>query len=329
MEFKKMDTILQNIPVPTGAHQVGSIKYDLIDPYRKDLKFPEGRLIPIQIYFPLKKGEHVAFPKTFEERASLGSFKPLNYKGYSQPADLSLLNGTNQPLIFLNHASQVAMTDYASIAEDLSSHGYIVISIQHDLQMDEEGPSFWNARSFNRNAKIIDNILYVFEWLKLQQKTLFNEKINLKRVGFIGHSLGANSLLLWINRNLNAFQKNKYSALLFREDQKDVKECLVLIENTKFSPPFSNNYPLFFLLAEEREFYQKETGYYEQMILAGHNVCYYKGSTHISFMDHGYICPPIPSGINEPYFNGTIAERMTFFNKLRRDILTFLNVNLS
>ncbi len=39
---------------------------------------------------------------------------------------------------------------------------------------------------------------------------------------------------------------------------------------------------------------------------------YYKGSTHISFMDHGYINPSIPSGINEPYFNGTLAERMEF-----------------
>lgn len=78
---EKMDSIVQNVPVPTGPQQVGSIKYDLIDPYRKDLKFPEGRLIPIQIYFPLEQGEHVAYPKVFEERASLGPFKPLNYKG--------------------------------------------------------------------------------------------------------------------------------------------------------------------------------------------------------------------------------------------------------
>ena len=215
--------IIPTIPIPTGFNQVGSAKYDLIDPYRKNLQFPEGRLIPIQIYFPLGIGEHIAVPKAFEERAQLGSFQALHFNGYSRLADLSLLSGNNHPIVFLNHASQVAMTDYASIAEDLSSHGYVVISIQHDLQTDEEGPTFWEARSFHRNAKVIDNILYVFEWLKLQEKMLFNERINLKRVGFIGHSLGANSLLCFINRSLNAFQKSEHSALLFREDQTDVK----------------------------------------------------------------------------------------------------------
>jgi hypothetical protein len=325
----KTGPVFQSVPVPTGPYQAGTAKYDLVDSYRKDLKFPEGRLIPIQIYFPMERGEHVAYPKIFEERASLGPFKPLNAKGYSHSADISLLTGTNHPIIFLNHASSVAMTDYASIAEDLSSHGYVVVSIQHDLQMDEEAPPFWDGRSCSRHAKAIDNILYVFEWLKLQQKTLFKEKVNLKRIGFIGHSFGGNSLLLWINRTANTFQQDTHPALLFREDKQDVKECLILIETTRFSFPLNNRYPLFFLLAEERESYQRETGCYEQMIKAGHRVCYYKGSTHTSFMDHCYINPLIPPGINEPYFNGTSAERTAFFNKLRRDILEFLNDNLT
>lgn len=220
------------------------------------------------------------------------------------------------------------MTDYASIAENLSSHGYVVISVQHDLQVDEEGSSFWSARSFSRNAKVIDNILYVFEWLKLQQKALFNEKINLNRVGFIGHSFGANSLLFFVNRSLNAFQECSGSPLLFREDQTDVKECLVLMEATKFSFPSSGACPLFFLQAEERESYQKETGFYEQMIKAGHKVRYYEGSTHISFMDHGYITPLDDVNVKNSYFNGGLAERMVFFDQLREDILTFLNTGL-
>lgn len=95
-----MKPTIPNIPVPTGPQQVGSFKYDLIDSYRKDLQFPEGRLISIQIYFPHGTGEHVATPKTLEERAFLGSFKPLNFNGYSRLADLSLLSGDNHPVIF-------------------------------------------------------------------------------------------------------------------------------------------------------------------------------------------------------------------------------------
>ena len=84
---------------------------------------------------------------------------------------------------------------------------------------------------------------------------------------------------------------------------------------------------LLFLLAEERESYQKEAGFHEQMIHAGHKMCYYKGSTHISFMDHGYI-NPLDVNAKSSYFNGDLAERKIFFDQLRKDILAFLNENL-
>ncbi len=315
---------LTTLPEPTGPHRIGTTKYDLEDVYRKDFQFPQGRLIPIQIYFPMGQGSHSIFPKIFEERAALGPFEPLKVDVHSQQADLSLLIGDLHPVIILNHASCVAMTDYAFLVEDLTSHGYVVISIQHDLQSDEEGPVFWEGRSCSRNAKVIDNILYVFEWLKITQATLFNGKIDLKRVGLIGHSLGGNSLLLWSNRTLDSFQKDTRSALLPRVDQNDVKECLVLMETTRFSFPFNSRYPLFFLLAEEREAYHKETGCYEQMARAGHKVRYYKGSTHISFMDHAYVNPKQHMDLKEGYFNGILEEKKAFFETVRKDVRFFL-----
>lgn len=312
------------LPEPTGPYGIGTAKYDLEDVYRKDFQFPKGRLIPLQIYFPLEHGSHSIYPKIFEERAALGPFEPLNVDGHSQPADLSLLIGGQHPVVIINHASCVAMTDYAFLAEDLASHGYIVVSIQHDLKSDENGPTFWEGRSCTRNAKVIDNILYVFEWLKTTQATLFSGKINLKRVGLIGHSLGGNSLLLLLNRTLDSFQKDNRSALFPRMDQKDVKECLVLMETTRFSFPLNSRFPLFFLLAEEREAYQKETGCYEQMARAGHKLCYYKGSTHISFMDHAYVNPKQHVDLKEEYFNGTLEERKAFFENVRKEVRFFL-----
>lgn len=319
---------LEAVPMPTGPYRIGTVKYDLEDVHRKSIEFPNGRLIPIQIYFPIEKGTHALYPKIFEERAlSLG--EPLNVKVHSQKADLSLLIGDGRPVILLNHASSVAMTDYAFLAEDLSSHGYVVVSIQHDLQSDQEIPPFWEGSSCSRNAKVIDNILYVFEWLKTTQATLFAGKIDPKRVGLIGHSLGGNSLLLWANRTLDSFYKDTRPALLPRIDQKNVKECLILMETTKFSFALNNRYPLFFLLSEERERHQKETECYHEMIRSGHKVRYYKGSTHISFMDHGYISPPLPANLNEPYFKGTLEERSSFFHEIRKDILEFLKNHLN
>lgn len=117
------------LPEPTGPYCIGIAKYDLEHIYRKDLLFPQGRLIPIQIYFPTQKGNHDAYQKTFEKRAALGPFELLNVEVHSQTTDISFLANSEHPLIFLNHGSCVAMTDYAFLTEDLSSHGYVVISI--------------------------------------------------------------------------------------------------------------------------------------------------------------------------------------------------------
>jgi hypothetical protein len=313
---------LEVIPMPTGPYHVGCAKYDLEDPYRKEFIFPNGRLIPIQVYFPMGNNAHITYPKIFEPRApTLSPF--FKTKVYSQEAKLCSLAGDKHPVVFLNHASNVAMTDYAFLAEDLSSHGYIVISLQHDLHSDAIEPKFWEGSSCSRNAKVIDNLLFVFQWLKNFNAPLFAGKVDLKRVGFVGHSLGANSLLLWISRNSDIFKKDAPTALLHREDQKDVKECLVLMEATRFSYPQNNRYPLFFLLAEEKESYQKECGFYDQMMSAGHLVRYYKGSTHISFMDSAYIKS------DTKYFNGNLENRIDFFYQLRKEIREFLDEHLA
>lgn len=62
-----MFTTLDALPVPTGLHLVGTVKYDFTDTYRKDLKFPNGRLIPIQVYFPLDKGTHTLDSKISDQ----------------------------------------------------------------------------------------------------------------------------------------------------------------------------------------------------------------------------------------------------------------------
>jgi len=319
-----VDTAFTSLPIPTGNHQVGTIRYDLEDPFRKDLQFPQGRLIPIQIYFPMKKGPHTAQLKIFEKRAHIGPFHPLHTDVYAIQSDLSHFEGSDHPVIFLNHASCVAMTDYAFLAEDLASHGYVVISIQHDLKVDGDGPPFWESRSCSRNAKVIDNILYVFEWLKEHQNSLFHEKIDLDRVGFIGHSLGSNSLLFCVNRSLDMLEKDPRHSLFYRKDVKTVRECLILMEATRFAFPSNSRFPIFFLFAEDREPYQTKTGCLDQMLKAGHKVRYYKGSTHTSFMDHGYVNPPLSKELNEPYFNGSSAERAAFFNRMREEIREFL-----
>lgn len=318
--------ILKSLPEPTGPYQVGIAKYDLTDTYRKEIEYPQGRLIPILIYFPMQKGKHALHSKIFEDRTP-GKWEPLNVQVYGQKADISSLMAGRHPVVLLNHGDTVAMTDYASIAEDLASNGYIVVSIQHQLKTDPEPPKFWNERSISKYGKVIDNILYVFEWLKDNQKALFNNNIDLNRIGLIGHSMGGNSLLLFANRASNIFKKKERNTLLPHENKVDVKEAIIVLDTGGFPYPNHNQYPLFLLLSQEREDYQRKSGAYDEMIKIGHNVRYYKGSKHISFMDHGYINPTNPVNPNEPYFNGTLEERKAFFDQMRRDTRDFLKEN--
>lgn len=318
---------LKSLPMPTGPYQVGIAKYDLTDPFRKEIGYPSGRRIPIQIYFPTQKGPQNLHPKIFEERTP-GNWPPLDVEVYSQKTDISsLATDSKHPLILLNHGDTVAMTDYAYIAEDLASHGYIVVAIQHQLKTDPDEPKFWKERSISRYGKVIDNMLYVFEWLQDNQAQLFNNTLDLKKVALIGHSMGGNSLLLFANRASNAFKKKQNEALLPHVDSSGVKEAIIVLDTGGFPYPNHHQYPLFLLLSEEREAYQKKSGTYDDMVKIGHKVKYYKGSKHISFMDHGYIDPENPVNPKEHYFNGTLEERKIFFDQVRRDVREFLKEN--
>lgn len=328
-EIAKMPTsidsveTLKSLPEPTGPYQVGIAKYDLSDTYRKEIEYPSGRLIPIQIYFPMQKGKHALHSKIFEDRI-LGKWAPLNVKVYGQKANISSLVAGKHSVVLLNHGDTVAMTDYASMAEDLASNGYIVVSIQHQLKTDPQVPKFWNERSISKYGKVIDNILYVFEWLKCNQKAVFNNNIDLNRIGLMGHSMGGNSLLLFANRASSIFKKKERNTLLPHENKADVKEAIIVLDTGGFPYPNHNQYPLFLLLSQEREDYQRKSGAYDEMIKVGHKVRYYKGSKHISFMDHGYVNPINPLNPHEPYFDGTLEERKAFFDQMRQDIRNFL-----
>lgn len=318
---------LKNIPKPTGPYKVGITKYDLNDPSRKEIEYTTGRLIPVQLYFPMRKGPHTLHKKIFEERTP-GIWPPLDVEVYGQKAELTFLaTGSKHPVIFLNHGNNVAMTDYASIAEDLASHGYIVVAIQHQLETDPEEPKFLEERSISKYGRIVDNILYVFEWLRENQIPLFNDSLDLQKIGLIGHSMGGNALLLFANRVSGIFTMKQKNTLLPHTANSGVQEAIIVLDPRGVSYPNHSHYPLFLLLSEEHEENQKKSGTYADMIAIGHQVTYYKGSTHISFMDHGYICPENPVDANELYFNGNPEERRAFFDQVRNDIRDFLRKN--
>ena len=210
MQFSSVfaSTTVDSIPTPTGPYLVGYEKYDLNDPSRKEIDYPHGRLVPIRIYFPMNNGVHKAQKKELETRVPDTPWAPLTANVFSKHTALTSINKDFVfPLIILNHGNDVAMTDYAFIVEELASHGYLVVTIQHQLKTDIKLPKYLKERDISRYAQVIDNMYFVFSWLKNETPLPLKNSINMQQIGLIGHSMGGNALLALLNRVSNSFKK--------------------------------------------------------------------------------------------------------------------------
>ncbi len=328
--MKKAEVVFvdKDIPKPTGPYQVGMQKFDLYDEYRKDSIYKNGRLIPIQIYFPMSQGNHIKTLKILEKR-SPQCFSHILHHVYSSEKDLKNINNEKHSIIIFTPGFATAMTDYATIMEDLASNGYIVITIQHQLYTDplytdpKKEPPFWKNHSIGLHSMAIDNLLYVFNWTQLNQENIFKNNINCQKVGFIGHSMGANVLFLLSSRS-RSFGNNKKTLLPYHSKQ-NPKECIIAFDyNFSFNYPKSSQYPILFMVSEERYNLFKDIGIYEELENSGHKVTYYEPSQHISFLYQSYINPYDPCAPEACYFKGNDKERLNFFTDIRKDILLYL-----
>lgn len=290
------------LPPPTGPYQVGLAIHEL----------PHERPIPLHLYFPMQKGPHLPCDKVFTPRAPK-VWPPLETKVFAHVADLSSLREGSHPLVMMHHGDEVAMTDYATINEELASHGYVVVAMQY--QLDSDPPREDRRRSLAPYATVIDTTLSVFEWLQASRKTLFQGRLDTSTVGLIGHSMGASALLLHANRAAGAFRsRHTITTLLPHQHPDQARECIIALDTAVFPPPHPYGCPIRLLFSEEVMVHQQHSGADRALERLGHMTRSYTGSTHLSFMDHGYVD-------DQPlYFKGSNTERKAFFDALRWDI---------
>lgn len=310
---------------PTGPYKIGISRVDLYDENRPEVNYPNGRLIPCQWYFPIgRTHEHKTYEKELETRG-LRTFPALESFCFSEPSDLNSICDGQFPLVILNHGNCVNMTDYTFITEELASHGYVVVSICHQLGSDPEQPEFWSGRSCSKHALVIDNILYVFNWISRNTDTVFHHKLDTGKTALIGHSMGGNALLMLANRISSVFRKTDEHLLPHIHAVNSIKECIIFMDG-EFPPIYSKNIPVFYMLSEERKDYQKTTGSIDYLV---NNQCkfkHYNGSKHISFMDHGLVYSNSSNQTNI-YFNDSYEELRAFYQDVRKDIREFLISN--
>ncbi len=212
------------LPKPTGPFEVGMNSRHLIDESRYDSE-QKARELMIQIWYPaeirdtLKDMQYEPFPYVewsgtmefiFSVPRSL--FEYLKYGQTNSIKDIAVSNREDKfPVLLFSHGYGSTRMQSFSQMEELASHGYIVVSVDHTNDAAytrfPDGREIMNqtdaySYSFNiddekdvkRRSK---DISYVLDQLTIinhrDPQGLFNGKMDMGKIGIFGHSYGGST----------------------------------------------------------------------------------------------------------------------------------------
>jgi predicted dienelactone hydrolase len=104
------------------------------------------------------------------------------------------------PVVILSHGLGSRPEDFGRLAHHLASYGYFVVSVQHpgsDFQQVQDLINGYTSEIFDVNDFINRplDITYVLDILEKQNKSEFQDRLNLESVGVFGHSFGGYTAL--------------------------------------------------------------------------------------------------------------------------------------
>lgn len=227
--YSNLCPIIRPLPQPDGPYAVGKRSYHSIDQENKDARQPSGHAeFMVQLYYPsatLKK-DAVRYPydadklqayKTIHSRSSMPSFLwNCLFDGitsYAEPdATVAQQAAPFSVLLFLPGIGSFSL--YGSLLEELASYGYVVAEIEPPFDVEvvvfpqkrviELDPLLAKAMAVTdrtaiyayraeAHARWLRYLLVTLEKLRMMNAdpaSPFYNKLDLKRVGVIGHSHG-------------------------------------------------------------------------------------------------------------------------------------------
>lgn len=133
---------------PTGSHSVGRDRVVLTDTERAEPHTADPldhRSVPVQLWYPAQPGSGNSAPYVddltvlSDALVESGALSRLEVTGlrWVRTAVLDRADVANGPLpvIVLSPGNQTNVGFYSSVAEDLASHGYLVIGVDHAYQV--------------------------------------------------------------------------------------------------------------------------------------------------------------------------------------------------
>ncbi|HEY9125922.1 MAG TPA: alpha/beta fold hydrolase, partial [Acidobacteriaceae bacterium] len=237
-----------HLPPPTGSYAIGTQIISLVNPAPKAPGAAEAngqRALMIQLWYPASPSRQPIAPyRILKETTRLSSYQSVTptHARWNAP---SAAAGAPFPILLLNPAWNGRRTYYMYLVEELVSHGYIVVGIDHtgnsgptafpdghvnqpdpDPGLDFEAHSYDEVNAYGaRVQKIqVEDDQFVLDQLAAwnqQPGNFYQNRLDLARVGAFGHSFGGS-----------------VSAELCRIDPR-VKSALDM--DGSFWPPVQNN----------------------------------------------------------------------------------------
>jgi predicted dienelactone hydrolase len=207
------------IPSPTGALPVGRDRVVLVDPDRLEAHTAEAgdlRSVPLQLWYPAEAetGTPAAYVNGLADIAdglqARGVLSSLEVAALplvrTTALDGATIAGTRHPVIVLSPGNETNVAFYASLAEELASHGYLVIGVDHPFQVAATIIAGGEVAVYDTamdtgditsavTAKIderVADVMFVLDSLRAGDAELapFAAAADLSRIGVLGHSNG-------------------------------------------------------------------------------------------------------------------------------------------
>lgn len=319
-------------PKPTGPYAVGIKYFDLVNKNRTDpflAKSTQKRELMVKVYYPAKKDDSKPLSLYFHNSSNL---LRLFSEGYRMPSfmfdhlklvktnskdDLELTDGQQSyPVILFSHGAGMTMEILTSQSEDLASHGYIVVAIDHTYASvatvfpDRIVSAKEATTDFNtpEPAEIITQIMaddskFVIEKLgelnEGKMDTIFRGRLNLDKIGVIGHSVGgavAYNLAINDDRVKAAIDLDGIVFITPKEGSNDMAPFLMLandkshvqaIQNRKNLMGNPEDMPADQTYHETYNRAQQNIIGLAEVLKASGNLFTIEGSDHMKFIDAG------------------------------------------
>jgi dienelactone hydrolase len=204
---------------PTGVHAVGRERVVLVDTQRPELHTAESgdvRSVPVMLWYPAQADTGTPAPYV-EDLAGIregltasGALSGPEVAGL-QFVRTGALDGAatapgRHPVIILSPGNQTNVAFYASLAEEMASHGYLVVGVDHAFQVAATGIADGQVALYDEEMDIGDpaasvaakidervaDVGFVLDALRSDAAPLapFAANADLDRIGILGHSNG-------------------------------------------------------------------------------------------------------------------------------------------